>query len=276
MSAMNSDTGPHRQLDRSEWRAWLLGPCLVLSLSLQAVAEPRVAQTIRAPYAPEGYTLQLTEDCEIVSRGGAPDAYLRCAPGLGWRLQDTAGGLIYPKAGYLPSDTEWAFAGDQAVAFASNRGVTLVKLPSGSAQVTEFSALVPLHLDGADVSAVLWKRAYVGAPSIAAPLLSDGSVGPQMGDKAIASVDLTSERRCLEAMAIALLGAEQLPNRKWSKIVREPSEAPGQAWTCDSLSSVRFAGRSSDGRWWALDPLTFKALSAEGFDHVAQALAAVN
>jgi hypothetical protein len=265
----------HRGVLRQR-RAWLFGPLLAMSLAVQAGAEPRVTQTIGEPYVPRGYMLQLTEDCEIVSRGGPPDAHLRCTPGLGWRLNDDAGVLIFPKAGYLPQDADWAFAEDHAVAFATRGRVTLVDLPSGTAQGTQFSHLVPLHVEGAGVAALLWRPSIGDAPAVAAPLLTDGSLGAPISGQDISNMDLTWDQPCREAMALAILGAERLPNRVWSQILRSPSEPPGQAWTCDSLFSVRFAGRGSDGRWWALDPLTFKPRGAAGFDSTDQALQAGN
>ena len=256
------------------WRAWLIGSCLGLGMSVQAVAEPEVTQTIGAPYAPAGYTLQLTEDCDIVSSGGAPGAYLRCNPGLGWQLRDAAGDLIYPKTGYLPRNAEWAFAGDRVVAFSAFGRVTLVALPSGAAQDTSFSELTALQLEGVDIAALLWSPLKGDSPPMAAPLRIDGNVGPPIADEDLASMDLRSEPRCREAMALVALKVEQLPNRKWTKIVREPSRAPSSAWTCESLSGVRYAGRAADGRWWPLDAKSFKPLTTVGFDHSDKALKA--
>ena len=258
------------------WRVLTAGLTLALGLAMSASAAPRITQRINAPYIPKGFELQLTEDCEIISSGGPPDARLNCAPGLGWRLLDADGELIFPKVGYLREDTDWVFAADRQVAFAGGGRVTLVDLPSGTARDTPFKDLIRLHAQGLGVMALLWRPSSGGGPAAAVPLLADGSLGAPVAEADVPGLDRVWDKQCREAMALAAMRVERLPNTVWSQIVRAPAEPSAQAWTCDGLSAVRFAGLGADGRWRALDTLTLELRVEAAFDSADLALKAPN
>lgn len=255
-------------------KAWIFAVVATAAAPV-ALAQPRVTTEIGAPYAPDGLQLRLTEDCHIESSGGPPDARLRCAPGLGWRLHDAATGeAIYPAQGYLPRDLEWAFAGPGAVAFLAQRQVSIVRLPSG--KTTE---LGPGDLEqyrdaeGLPFKAVVWTLPRdADQPTVVFMLRPDGTLSDSV-DSDMRRVDYTRGLGCREAAVLAAMGAENLPNSTWSKIVRLSAAEEGRN-LCDTVGRDRLAGLGPDGLWRRLDPKTFKAIGSGSFATADDALKA--
>lgn len=238
----------------------------------QALAQPRVSIEISAPYIPEGLLLRKTEDCSIQSSGGPPDAHLRCAPGLGWRLQDAAtGDVLYPKSGYISSDLEWAFAGPQAVALLEGRDLKIVRLPSGESEYLGRGDLHQLRdVEGLGFSAVVWKPGADEAAGEAFIVLADGALSGPLAGADMRPADYTRGLGCRQAVVLAALGAENLPNSTWSRIVRRSAATDNDL--CQTIHADRLAGLGADGRWRPLGPASFKAVGADTYTTAEEAL----
>ncbi|MEZ6031404.1 MAG: hypothetical protein R3C46_16890 [Hyphomonadaceae bacterium] len=255
-------------------RAWIVAVAAVVAAPV-ALAQPKVTAEIGAPYIPDGLQLRLTEECRIESSGSAPDAHLRCTPGLGWRLHDAATGeVVYPVQGYLPRDLEWAFAGPGAVTFLAQRQVSIVRLPSG-----ETTELGPGDIEqyrdaeGLPFKAVVWTLPRnAGQPTTVFLLRPDGTLSDSI-DADMRRVDYTRGLGCREAAVLAAIGAENLPNSTWSKIVRLSAAEEGRN-LCDTVGHDRLAGLGSDGSWRRLDPKSFKAIGSGSFATADDALKA--
>lgn len=249
-------------------------PAVLLALAILAPiasAQPKVTQRITAPYAPVGYALELTEDCGIESAGGAPDARLRCAPGLGWRITDETGAVIYPRNGYLPRDIDWAFGGVGSVAFLDNGRVTAVKLPAGESQQLGRGDVEQLiGVEGLPLGAVVWLNgAQATGPVGARPLRDDGSLGDVLKGSDMRRVDNTRGRSCRRAAVLAAIGAEMLPNSTWLRIERRSAAHVGTE-LCQSVYDDRLAGLGADGKWRPLDVATFKPIGSATFHSAAE------
>ena len=254
------------------WKLLTLLAAAVMYVPL-AVSQPRVTVEIGAPYIPEGLVLRETSDCQIASSGGPPDAHLRCAPGLGWRLLDAAtDAVIYPTEGYLRRDLEWAFAGPEAVAFLQGSDLKIVRLPSG--EVTEMGTgdLEQFRdAEGLGFRAVVWTLPRGDNPSEAFILRADGSLSAPVAGADMRQADWTRGLGCRPAVVLAALGAENMPNSIWSKIVRRSAAEDGVD-LCETIHEDRLAGLGDDGLWRALDPSNFKANGTGAFGTAAEAL----
>ena len=247
------------------WLGLWLGLGLV-ALAQSAGAQPRVTQQIKAPYAPPGYVIERTADCRIESSGRAPDARLRCAPGLGWRLRDATGAVVYPKAGYLRDDAAWAFAGSGVIVFRNMGELTRVELPSGASTRLGRGNLVMLAgVEGLGFEALVWL-----ADEMARPLLADGALGSEITGAHMLEATPWLGDTCASAVALLTIGAERLPNAVWTEIRRAEV---GAGSVCDRAMSSRMAGRGPDGKWRALDPSTLKAKGRNEFATAEEALA---
>lgn len=250
-----------------------LGVVFALIVATTAHAEPRVTTTVAAPYAPQGVEWRLIEDCAIESRAprGGVGAIMRCAPGAGWQLFGRSGAAIYPKAGVLPRDVEWAFAGENFVAVENRGRVRVVSLATGAARDVDFDGIVSLRgVEGMPFTALLLRT----RDGVATPLSNEGEELPALSRAdARALADAPTSFACYRAFALALIGAENLRNTVWPEIVRVVDKAPG---TCDSaLVSDIVVARGRDGRWRALDNGTFLASGAETFSSKDEAVSAV-
>jgi len=254
------------------WKLLTLLAAAVMYVPL-AVSQPKVTVEIGAPYIPEGLVLRETSDCQIASSGGPPDAHLRCAPGLGWRLYDAAtDAVIYPAEGYMPRDLEWAFAGPQAVAFLQGSDLEIVRLPSG--EVTEMGTgdLEQFRdAEGLSFRAVVWTLPRGDNPSEAFILRADGSLSAPLAGADMRQADWTRGLGCRPAVVLAALGAENMANGTWSKIIRRSAAQEGTD-LCDTIHEDGLAGLGADGRWRRLDPANFKAIGTDTFSTAAEAL----
>jgi hypothetical protein len=242
-----------------------------------AFADPKVQHTITAPYIPEGYELQLTQDCTIESSGGPPDAHLACAPDYGWRLLAADGRIIFPAAGYMRESAEWAFAGGtmDVVAFRDAGRLTIVSLPSGESRRVEFDDLVGLRrVEGLGFKALVWNSSgdNGGPASPAYPLFADGRIGPPIEGSDLRGVRRNGFDDCRAAMTLGRISAETLPNSSWREIVRKAAGGPDR--TCFDFLKDRLAGRLDDGVWARLDPSTLSRLDDRTFASSEAALAA--
>lgn len=238
-----------------------------------AIAQPKVTLTIASPYVPEGVELRQTDDCHIESSGGAPDARLRCSSGYGWQLHDAATGrVIYPGHGYMRSDLEWAFAGPGAVAFLEGRRLFTVALPSG--MTTELGAgdLEQFRdTEGLGFSAVVWTLPPGGEAGQVMFLKQDGTLSAPIEGADMRHAKDTRSLGCRPAVVLAALGAENLPNAIWTRIVRKSASVNGQD-LCRTIHLDRLAGLGADGRWRLLDAANFKATGTATFSSVEEAL----
>lgn len=238
----------------------------MVALAQSAAAQPRVTEQIKTPYAPPGYVIERTEDCRIESSGGAPDARLRCAPGLGWRLSDATGAVVYPKEGYLREDAAWAFAGSGVIVFRNTGELTRVVLPSGASTKLGRGNLVMLPgVEGLGFEALVWI-----ADEMARPLLADGALGSQIAGADMREATPWLRDTCASAVALMIIGAERLPNAVWTEIRRAEVSAGS---VCVRAISSRMAGRGIDGKWRPLDPSTLKAKGGNEFATAEEALA---
>ena len=253
---------------------FLIAVVSAMFLSGVAVAEPRIARVIRAPYIPDGYELRLTQDCSIrpVGRQGTPGAILDCAPGLGWRLHSSNGELIYPKSGYLREDARWVFLTETRALF---RGASLevVDLPSGFRHPLPYRDMEDLSkVDGLGLRVIVWRSAEnADEPVPAFVLEDDGKIGPVLPGSDMRLLTIPPSYNCRREGVLAAIGVERLPNSVWSALVRRAS-AGGAERSCQSSLEDRLAGRGADGAWRALSPASLTPLSEERFSDSGAAL----
>lgn len=250
----------------------LLTACAIALFAPTALAQAKVTNRISAPYIPFGYVLELTEDCKIESSGKRPDAHLRCAPNLGWRIVDTAGRVIYPADGYLRPDLKWAFGGSNSVALKSGQEITIVQLPSGTAEVFGEGSLEQLrNVEGIPFAAVVWPAETKDGEAIAArPLMPTGELGPAIANSDMRGLPEFEDLPCWRAGVLAGIKVEDLPNTRWQRIVRLRGEGRTR---CDAVRFDTLAGLDDDGRWRSLDNETLRARGDQVFITVEEALA---
>jgi hypothetical protein len=231
-----------------------------------AFAQAKVTERVAAPYAPAGYVMERMQDCRIASSGGAPDARLQCAPGLGWRLVSEDGAVVYPRQGYLRDDADRAFAGSSVVIFSSLGELTRVELPGGASSSLGRGNLKQLgDGQGLPFSAVVWKTGEA-----ARPLQLDGTLGAEIAGADMREAASWLNDVCGRAVVLMLIGAERIPNTAWTEIRRA---APSSGSVCDRAMNSKMAGRGADGKWWAIDPSTFRAKGGAGVATAEEALA---
>lgn len=254
-------------------RILITTPVAVLLAAPLAFAQPKVTQTIAAPYVPDGLELRQTEDCHIQSLGGAPDARLRCSPGYGWRLHDAAtGAVVYPHEGYMRSDLEWAFAGPGAVAFLEGRRLFTVDLRSGKTSELGSGDLEQFRdAEALGFSAVVWTLPLQDEAEQAMILMRDGTLSAPIEGADLRRAKGTKGLDCRPAVVLAALGAENFANARWSRIVRKSAGVDGQD-LCRTVRLDRLAGLGADGRWRPLDPANFGAIGTDSFASVEEAL----
>ncbi len=237
-------------------------------------ADPAVTQRIAAPYVPAGYVMEETADCGIESSGGAPDARLRCASGLGWRLMTETNAVVFPKGGYLPPDARWAFPGPATGVFLSRSQIEIVSMPDGAVRRADFNRLEQMRgVRGLPTLAVTWNA---GASDPDEPLqarlvTAQGEVGEPLSGSDMRRVEgARGIHDCWRAVVLSAIRAETLPNTDWSELVRATGDASG-GLTCGAYIVPALAGREAGG-WRLLDANTFEPATPKVFATAEDAL----
>lgn len=236
---------------------------------------PGVTHRIAAPYIPEGYVLELTEDCRIVGGREAPSAIRECAPGLGWRLAAADGKAVFPKDRYLPPDANWAFPGPRTGVFLSGGQIEIVSLETGDVRLADFNRLEQVRMaEGLSTLAVTWKgRRPEGDVPVPARLVGpDGAVGEALPGSDMRGVEgARGYTDCWNAVILSAISVERLPNSVWTELSRAVGEAGG-ALACGPYLVPALAGRD-EGGWRLLDPGTLRPASERVFASAGEALA---
>lgn len=228
----------------------------VFALCLTGLTSPVRAHVVeyevqKPEGAPDDLWMRSYRTCEIVSRGGAPDAKLVCGYPLGWKLTDRSGKVLFPNEGFIPYPATWAFSTDVGV-IDMGPELSVLNLTTWTHVELMFDRLeaVPAAL-GFELLAWIWTKDRASAV-----VMNNGQLLQLHTPADFATAEANTDTRCRRIGMIAALDLGNLKNRHWHALRRlpRPQSASGSG-TCPAEAREIIAGQDDAGWRW-LDPAT--------------------